>query len=116
MTAPVALAPVTLNFRSVVNFSIGAQLPALGELAACTLGFNSDQSPLPGTNELFRKVNLIGATAGVSFTVSHLSGSLGFGLQTGKSPVTQVAIASYVRETRLELTTVQLLYSFAYSF
>ncbi len=115
VTAPVALAPVTLDFRSVVNFSIGARFP-LSEKWSVHAGFNSDQSPMPGTNELFRKVNVIGATAGVSFTVSHLSGSLGFGLQAGKSPVTQVAIASYVRETRLELTTVQLLYSFAYSF
>ena len=115
VVAPVSLAPVMLNFRSVVNFSIGAHFP-LSERWKVHVGFNSDQSPMPNTGELFREVDLIGATAGVSFTVSHLSGSVGIGLQKGKSPVTPVAIASYVRDTRLEVTTFQLLYSLTYAF
>ena len=111
----VVLEPVTMDFRSVVNISIGARFP-LSEHWKLHAGFNTDESLLTDPNGLFRKVNLIGATAGVSFTIMHFSGSVGFGLQTGTSPPTQVGIASYVRDTKLKVNTFQLLYSATYAF
>lgn len=113
--APVQLVPVTLVYRSIVNFAIGANYP-LSQRWQVHAGFNSDQSPLANTNEIFRTVSLYGGTAGVSLTASHLSGSVGLGFQTGNSPPTPVGIAAQVRETRLKVTTVQLLYAIAYSF
>lgn len=115
VTSSVALEPVTMRFRSIVNFAVGAQYP-LSKQWELHAGFNSDQSPLQGTNEIFRNVNIIGGTAGVSFTGAHLSGSLGFGFQTGRSPPTPVGSDSEVADTRLKVTSIQLLYAIAYSF
>lgn len=113
--ASVTLLPVSIRFRSIVNFAVGARYP-LSRQWELHAGVNSDQSPLPGTNEIFRNVNIIGATAGVSFTAAHLSGSVGFGFQTGRSPPTPVGSGSELAETRLKVTAVQLLYSIAYAF
>ncbi len=115
VSAPVQLTPVTLTYRSVVNFAVGARFP-LSQRWQLHAGFNSDQSPLPNTNEIFRNVSFIGGTAGLSFTASHLSGSIGVGFQTGKSPTTTIGIASEVRQTKLTVTTFQLLYAVAYAF
>jgi long-subunit fatty acid transport protein len=109
------LVPVTMSFRSITNFSVGARYP-LSRQWELHAGFNSDQSPLSGTNEIFRNVNIIGGTAGVSFTGAHLSGSLGLGFQTGRSPPTPVGSGSDLAETRLKVTALQLLYSIAYAF
>jgi len=114
-SAPVTLAPVTLSYRTVVNFAVGARYP-LSKLWQVHAGVSSDQSPLSSTSEIFRNLNVLGATAGVSFTATHLSGSVGLGFQTGKSPSTPVAIDSVVSETRLTMTSFQLLYAIAYSF
>jgi long-subunit fatty acid transport protein len=109
------LVPVTMSFRSITNFSVGARYP-LSRQWELHAGFNSDQSPLSGTNEIFRNVNIIGGTAGVSFTGALLSGSLGLGFQTGRSPPTPVGSGSDLAETRLKVTALQLLYSIAYAF
>ncbi len=115
VVAPVSLVPVTMSFRSIVNFAVGAQYQ-LSKQWRLHAGVNSDQSPLSGTDEIFRNVNIIGGTAGVSFTGAHLSGSLGVGFQTGRSPPTPVGSGSDVAETRLKVTSIQLLYALAYSF
>ena len=114
-TEDVVLMPVTLTYRSVVNFAIGARIP-LSSTLQLHAGFNSDASPLSGTNEVFRKANIIGATAGLSLTKSKLSGSLGFGFQTGTSPETQIGIPPFIRETKISVKTFQLLYSISYAF
>ena len=115
VTSTVELAPVTLSYRSVVNLAIGASIP-LSQTWKLHLGFSADQSPLPNTDEIFRKVNVIGATAGVSFAVSRVTGALGLGLQTGQSPVTTVGIAPSLIDTRITVKTFQLMYSLAYTF
>jgi hypothetical protein len=111
----VVMTPVTLAYRSVVNVAIGARVP-LSRRVEFHAGFNSDQSPLPGTDEIFRKVNLIGATAGLSLTGARLSGSLGVGFQSGTSPETQVGIPPFTRVTEVSVKIVQLLYSISYAF
>lgn len=115
VSAPVSLVPVTVSFRSILNFAAGVRYP-LSRQWELHAGVNSDQSPLPGTSEIFRNVNIIGGTAGVSFTGAHLSGSVGFGFQTGRSPPTPVGSDSELAETRLKVTSLQLLYSVAYAF
>ncbi len=115
VTTQVVLAPVTLTYQSVVNLAVGGSIP-VSKGWSVHLGFNTDQSPLPDTDQIFRKVSLIGATAGVSFRISKVSGALGLGLQTGKSPTTSVGIPPTVRDTKLTVKTFQLLYSIAYTF
>ena len=61
-------------------------------------------------------MNLFGATVGLSLTKSKLSGSLGVGFQTGTSPETQIGIPPFIRETKVSVTTFQLLYSISYAF
>ena len=87
-TSPVVLAPVTMAYRSVVNFAIGGRIPLSSKLELHA-GFNSDESPLATTDESFRKVNMIGGTIGLSLTGAKLSGSLGLGFQSGTSPETE---------------------------
>ncbi len=113
--SPVLLAPVTMTFTSVVNLAIGASIP-VSKSWQLHLGFSTDQSPLPDTEQMFRKVSLIGATAGVSFKAARLSGAFGLGLQTGKSPTTVVGISPTEVDTKLTVKTFQLLYSIAYTF
>ena len=98
-TEPVELGPVTLAYRSVLNFAIGGRVP-LTKALALHVGFNSDESPLSGTGEVFRKVNLIGATVGLSLTGAKLSGSLGLGFQSGTSPETEIGIPPFIRKPR----------------
>jgi hypothetical protein len=114
-TSEVELAPVTMIFSSVVNLSIGASIP-IAKNWQLHAGFSTDESPLPDTNQLFRKVSLIGATAGVSFQISKVSGALGIGFQSGKSPTTVIGIAPTTLDTKLTVKTFQLLYSLAYTF
>lgn len=114
-TSEVELAPVTMIFSSVVNVSVGASIP-IAKRWQLHAGFSTDESPLPDTDELFRKVSLIGATAGVSFQIARVSGALGLGFQSGKSPTTTLGIAPTLVDTKLTVKTFQLLYSLAYTF
>ena len=109
------LEPVTMQYNSVVNFAVGARLP-IARRMQLHFGFNTDQSPLPNTEEMFRKVSLWGATAGVSFKGERLSGALGIGLQTGSSPATTIIIQPVEVSTKLNVQTFQLMYSIAYTF
>jgi len=115
VTSPVVLPPVTLAYRSVLNFAIGGRIPLSSKLELHA-GFNSDESPLATTNESFRKVNMIGGTVGLSLTGARLSGSLGVGFQSGTSPETEIGIPPLTRETKVSVNTFQLLYSISYSF
>ncbi len=114
-TSPVVLAPVTMSYRSVVNFAVGGRIPLSSKLELHA-GFNTDESPLASTDESFRKVNMIGGTIGLSLTGAKLSGSLGLGFQSGTSPETEIGIPPLTRETKVTVDTFQLLYSISYSF
>jgi hypothetical protein len=112
---PVVLSPVTLTYQSAVNFAIGASIP-ISKDWQIHLGMNSDQSPLPNTDELFRKVSLIGVTAGVAFRISRVSGAFGLGFQSGTSPVTDILVSPVPLSTKVTVKTFQLMYSLAYTF
>jgi long-subunit fatty acid transport protein len=82
-------------------------------------GVYSDAAPVaPEGSNLFRSVNLWGATAGAKLKGTHLSGSLGLGFCWGNSddfllgePGAPGAIT-----TRLSIRNVSLLYAIAYAF
>jgi len=111
----VTLEPVPMAFGSIVNIFLGASMP-VSQNWRVHLGFSTDQSPLTDTETIFREVNLIGGTAGVSFRISRVSGALGLGFQSGKSPTTTVGVEPTVVDTKLTVKTFQLLYSLAVTF
>ena len=111
----VTLEPVPMAFGSIVNIFLGASMP-VSQNWRVHLGFSTDQSPLTDTETIFREVNLIGGTAGVSFRISRVSGALGLGFQSGKSPTTTVGVEPTVIDTKLTVKTFQLLYSLAVTF
>ncbi len=112
---PVLLTPVTLAYRSVVNLAAGMRVPLTGSWKL-HVGLNSDQSPVPGPDELFRQVNFVGGTAGVSFKAGSLSGAVGLGFQAGASPTSTLVVGGGTVDINLTVTTFQLLYSVAYTF
>lgn len=82
-------------------------------------GFYSDAVPVaPAGSNLFRSVNLYGATTGAKLKGAHLSGSVGLGFSWGDSndfllgtPGDPGAVT-----TRLSIRSVSLLYAIAYTF
>jgi long-subunit fatty acid transport protein len=91
----------------------------LDEFWSFHAGVYSDAAPVaPEGSNLFRSVNLWGATAGAKLKGAHLSGSLGLGFCWGNSddfllgaPGEPGAIT-----TRLAIRNVSLLYAIAYTF
>jgi long-subunit fatty acid transport protein len=82
-------------------------------------GFYTDFAPTdPQATELFRTVNLFGATLGAKLKGSHLSGSLGLGFSWGDSDNFPLGAPGGpgVVTTRLSIRSVSLLYAIAYSF
>jgi hypothetical protein len=58
----------------------------------------------------------VGGTAGVSFAVASVSGSVGLGFQAGASPTSTVEVGEGTVDINLTVTTFQLLFSVAYTF
>jgi Outer membrane protein transport protein (OMPP1/FadL/TodX) len=79
--------PTTNSWRHVVNIAVGGNYQLTDRLRLHA-GFNSDESPVgdPATS-IFRRVDLLGFSTGVSFTMSQFSGALGLGYSTGESDV-----------------------------
>jgi long-subunit fatty acid transport protein len=87
----VGLAPKLNAWRDVVNVAVGGNYQLTDELRIHA-GFNTDRSPVadPQTS-MFRRVDLLGFSTGVSFTVWQFVGSLGLGYSAGESDPMVVA-------------------------
>jgi long-subunit fatty acid transport protein len=109
-----AVAPLENSWTDVTNFALGGNY-GLSETWRLHFGVNSDSSPVEDPNtSMFRKVNLMGGTAGVSYQGATFGASLGFGYSAGSSdPVTQFA---GLEGTRLEISTFRAMYSFSARF
>jgi long-subunit fatty acid transport protein len=84
-TTELAFRPTLNEWREVVNVSVGGnyQLSRRFRLHA---GFNTDRSPVADpTTSIFRRVNLLGFSTGVSFETSQFTGALGTAYSTGES-------------------------------
>jgi len=76
---------LTYKPRFVTNVAVGGAVQ-VGEGWAVHAGFFTDLSPVGSQSDLiFTKVNIFGVTAGVSFTIGPLSGSLGGAFSWGHS-------------------------------
>jgi hypothetical protein len=101
--------------RSVVNLAAGGTYQATEALTLHVGAFNS-MSPISDANSsAFRKANLFGATAGVAFTGTHFSVSLGAACQFGHSdPVPLPELNG--SESALDILSLTILYALAYEF
>jgi hypothetical protein len=109
--------PLRNQWRAVTNWAVGGNY-ILSDVVRLHLGFQSDRSPVAGPgNVLFRKIDLIGGTGGVSFTGKMFSGTLGLGFSTGESDATRSSIGSeQPTETRIRVTRLRGMYSLAVRF
>ena len=111
-------APVVEQSRAVYNLAFGANY-ALSKAFRIHAGFFTDDSPIenPATT-IFRSVDLTGASAGVSFTGAHLSGSLGVSWTGGTTEDRQIgpSIGGIQTTTAIKVSTFNLMYAFSYAF
>lgn len=118
VVTPVAVAPIPNAWREVTNFALGGNW-AWTEALRLHFGVSTDRSPVADPERsAFRKVHMVGGTAGVSYQGPRFGGSLGLGYSTGQSdPIESLAgTAAPPVETRLKISTFRAMYSFTARF
>jgi len=113
-----AVAPIIDSWRGVTNFAVGGNY-GISEALRIHAGIHTDSSPVDDpARSMFRKVNLVGGTAGISYSGTTFGASLGLGYSAGHSdPIEQVAgFAPSSVETRLKVSTFRAMYSFSARF
>jgi long-subunit fatty acid transport protein len=118
ISTPLPFQTALNSWRDVVNVSVGGNVQ-VSPAVRIHAGFNTDESPVddPETS-VFRRVNLVAFSSGVSFTVSQFSGALGFGYSTGESDAITI-----VRDqngeplsTTLRVKSFRISYAVAFTF
>jgi hypothetical protein len=82
VTSP--FAPVTYDGRAVLDLSLGGSV-ALGRTLRLHAGGYALPSPVASGNPWYRRTDLYGVRAGLSFEAERLSGSVGLGYEAGRS-------------------------------
>ena len=77
------------------------------------MGFSTDFSPVGQEDEYFSKVDLYGATVGVSGTVGGLTAALGVNYQFGSA--NDVPLAD-ILDSDIDIQSIAIIYSLAYRF
>ncbi len=105
---------VVSDTRAVVNVALGGSY-ALTESKVWVLhfGFGTDFSPVGDEDEYFSKVDLYGATAGISGTVGGLTAALGVNYQFGSA--NDVPLAD-ILDSDIDISSIAIIYSLAYRF
>jgi hypothetical protein len=117
-TEPLRFAPVTNSARRVYNLGIGANYP-ITRAVRVHAGYFTDDSPLEdAATSLFRRVDLRGASGGLSIQIAHLSGSIGVSSSWGTASERAVgpSIGGIAAVTRVKISTVNFLYALSYAF
>ena len=120
VTSELAIPTVNYRARQVWNGSIGAHF-ALSDSFVISAGSYLDYSPVdPAVGHAFRKVDVVGFRAGVSFRIDKLAASVGGGWErgTGNDDLIPPAGLPVPTESGAELTlnTFTLLFSVSYKF
>jgi hypothetical protein len=109
--------PVVEETKAVTNLAIGGNY-AFSDSFRLHLGFFTDNSPVanPATS-LFRTVDLMGLSGGVSFG-GRLSGSLGFSSSWGTTEERSIgpSLGGQTGVSKVGITTFNLHYSISYAF
>jgi len=116
--ATLNFAPVVENFKAVYNLAFGAHY-ALSKGFRIHAGFFTDDSPIEDpAATIFRSIDLRGASAGVSFTGAHLSGSLGVASSWGTTDdrVIGPSLGGVQTTTTVKVRTFNLMYALSYGF
>ena len=105
------VAPAKNKWREVTNFAVGGHY-AFSQVVRLHFGVHADGSPVADdATSIFRRIDLIGGTAGLSFTWKRIRGSLGLGYSAGSSdPIP--GLAGPESETRLKVSTLRAAYAF----
>jgi hypothetical protein len=117
-TTTAAFRPAEERARSVYNVSLGGRY-MLREKLGLHVGFFSDTSPVDDeATSLFRKVDLIGASTGVSFAFGRLSGAVGVTGSWGESDDRQIgpSLGGQTAQTRINVQSYNLMYALSYEF
>ena len=105
-------------WRPVPNVALGGNYE-MSETWRLHFGFNTDSSPVEDPeHSIFRQVNSVGGTAGVSYQGETFGGTLGLGYSTGQSdPIGELPSGDLPAvETRLKVSTFRAMYSFSARF
>lgn len=117
-TTAVGLRPTPNAWRDVVNVAVGGNFQVTDELRVHA-GFNTDRSPVadPETS-MFRQIDLLGFSTGVSFTLWQFVGTLGLGYSTGESDATAVAedASGAPVSTTLKVSSFRVSYAITFLF
>jgi hypothetical protein len=110
--------PVQEKADPVLNVAIGGHY-LLSKRFRLHAGFFTDASPVadPDSSD-FRTVDLLGASAGVSFSWTHLSGSLGVAGSWGTTDNRAVgpSLGGIAGNTKIKVSSFTMLYAISYAF
>ena len=108
---------VSYRARQIWNGSVGAHI-ALSQYFVISAGSYLDYAPVDPATPVFRRVDMIGFRAGVSFRIDKLYASLGFGWEhgTGSDDLVPSGLPIPGEASQLSLNTFTLLFSVSYKF
>jgi hypothetical protein len=109
---------VTNGAKAIWNWAVGGRIN-VSEAWSLHAGFFSDYSPTTASGQnLFRSVNMYGATVGARVKGEHFSGSVGFGFDWGSSQNFAFGdpASGAVISTQLNVRSLSLLYALTYTF
>ena len=110
--------PVREQAKALVNLAIGGHY-AVSNAFRIHAAFFTDGSPVEHADSSdFRTIDLVGASAGVSFGGGHLTGSLGVSTSWGTTDSRAVgpSLGGVQAQPRLKVSTFNLLYAISYKF
>ena len=114
----VAFADVIQDTRSVLNLAVGGSIN-LSKTFKLHAGFFTDNSPNAESDiTIFRTLDLVGGSLGVSARIGRLSGSVGVNGATGSSTDREIgpSLSGSVADTKLKVTTFSIMYAFSFDF
>lgn len=106
---------VTYAGRAVTNVALGGRF-RFSEAVTAHAGVYTDRSPVsPGTDALFARVNLVGATGGAAINIRGFVGSVGMAYIVGERQL-DVSLPSGLVQPTVRVRSLQLLYALSFSF
>jgi len=117
-TSTIPFAPAIEEARSVTNIAVGGNYP-LSEKVRAHVGFFTDNSPVAdAATSIYRKVDLVGGSLGLSLKWGALSGSVGFTGSSGTSEARSsgTTIGGQPTVTEVKVSTFTALYALSYAF
>ena len=117
-TQTIPFAPAIEEAKAVTNIAVGGNYP-LSEKVRAHVGFFTDNSPVanPATS-IYRKVDLVGGSLGLSLKWGALSGSIGVSGSSGTSEARSMGttLGDVPAVSKVKVSTFNALYAISYAF